>query len=133
MPTMGQDIERTRFDRHDFSRFEARLRAETEVLHELVEQRRLSSHAPVAGLELEAWLIDRQGRPAPCNDAFIERWGSPDVVMGARTLPTSSSTRTWPSRSPATGSAAWRQTFQAWRRCAKVASAMGLKVVIGPG
>ena len=77
---MGQDIERTRFDRHDFSRFEARLRAETEVLHELVEQRRLSSHAPVAGLELEAWLIDRQGRPAPCNDAFIERLGSPDVV-----------------------------------------------------
>ena len=77
---MGQDIEHTRFDGHDFACFEQHLRAETELLHALVEERGLSAHAPVAGLELEAWLIDAQGRPAPRNDEFIERLASPDVV-----------------------------------------------------
>ena len=125
---MGQDIERTRFDRHDFSRFEARLRAETEVLHELVEQRRLSSHAPVAGLELEAWLIDRQGRPAPCNDAFIERLGSPDVVTELGRFNIELNVPPQPVAGDGLGRLA-ADLEQTWRRCAEVASAMGLKVV----
>ncbi|HNI73745.1 MAG TPA: glutamate-cysteine ligase family protein, partial [Accumulibacter sp.] len=39
-----------------------------------------SNRGPVAGFELEAWLVDRQFRPAPDNLSFIDRLGSPLVV-----------------------------------------------------
>jgi hypothetical protein len=77
---MGQDIQRTQFEHRDFERFTRRLRSETEALHALVEQGALSRHEPVAGLELEAWLIDAAGSPAPRNAEFLARLGSPDVV-----------------------------------------------------
>jgi len=80
MGGMGQDVDRERFDRRDFSRFGRRLREETAHLHALVEHDALSRRAPVAGLELEAWLVDEQGRPAPRNDEFLACLGHPDVV-----------------------------------------------------
>jgi hypothetical protein len=42
-----------------------------------VEEGALSTHAPTAGLELEAWLIDAHGRPAPRNDELLARVGCP--------------------------------------------------------
>ena len=128
MPAMGQDVERTRFDRHDFSRFEAHLRDETDALHELVERRGLSSHAPVAGLELEAWLIDRHGRPAPCNDAFIERLGSPDVVTEIGRFNIELNVPPQPVAGDGLGRLA-ADLERTWRRCAETAAGMGLKVV----
>lgn len=128
MPAMGQDVERARFDRHDFSRFDARLRAETDALHDLVERRRLSTHAPVAGLELEAWLIDRHGRPAPCNDAFIERLGSPDVVTELGRFNVELNV----PQQPVAGDGLARLAAdleRTWRLCAETAAAMGLQVV----
>ena len=77
---MGQSVEHTRFQQRDFARFGRHLAEETARLHDLVEGDALSCHAPVAGLELEAWLVDAQGRPAARNDALIARAGSPDVV-----------------------------------------------------
>lgn len=125
---MGQEVEHTRFDGHDFARFQERVRAETELLHALLEQRGLSAHVPVAGLELEAWLIDRQGRPAPRNDEFIERLGSPDVVteLGRFNIELNVPPR------PVAGDGLGRLAAdleQTWRRCNEVAAAMGLGVV----
>jgi gamma-glutamyl:cysteine ligase YbdK (ATP-grasp superfamily) len=77
---MGQDVLRTQFERRDFERFARHLRAETEALHALVEQGALSDHEPMAGLELEAWLVDAAGRPAPRNEEFLARLASPDAV-----------------------------------------------------
>jgi hypothetical protein len=128
MRAMGQDVERTRFDRHDFSRFEVRLRAETEALHELVEQRGLSTHAPVAGLELEAWLIDHHGRPAPCNDAFIERLGSADVVTEIGRFNIELNVPQQPVAGDGLGRLA-ADLERTWRRCAEAAASMGLRVV----
>lgn len=53
---------------------------ETDLLHDRFEQGGFAQAPPVAGLELEAWLTDRAGHPAPMNQAFLERLGSPDVV-----------------------------------------------------
>ena len=128
MRAMGQEVERTRFDQRDFARFDARLRAETDALHELVEQRGLSAHAPVAGLELEAWLIDRHGRPAPCNDAFIERLGSPDVVTELGRFNIELNVPPQPVAGDGLGRLA-ADLERTWRRCAETAAGMGLKVV----
>ena len=77
---MRQAVDRTSFEHRDYARFKRQLAGETALLHDLVERDALSRHAPVAGLELEAWLIDAGGRPAPRNDEFIARIGSPDIV-----------------------------------------------------
>lgn len=71
---MGQEIEREHFTHQDFTAFAARLREETELLGALFETDGLSQRHHVAGFELEAWLVDRDFRPAPLNLAFMERF-----------------------------------------------------------
>ena len=117
-----------RFDGHDFARFARCLRAETEALHAMVETDSLSAHAPVAGLELEAWLIDAAGRPAPRNEEFIARIASPDIVteIGRFNIELNVPPR------PVSGDGLGRLEADldaTWRRCREVASDMGLQVV----
>jgi hypothetical protein len=77
---MGQEITQSHFHRQDFDRFGAQLSRETAQLHAWVEAGALSARDPMAGLELEAWLIDDQGRPAPRNDELLAAVGSAEVV-----------------------------------------------------
>ncbi|HEB94394.1 MAG TPA: glutamate--cysteine ligase [Gammaproteobacteria bacterium] len=76
---MGQEIDDTRFSRQDFTTFQQRLSEETALLGECFQQGRFDPGPPVAGFELEAWLVDAQLRPAPVNARFIERLGNPLV------------------------------------------------------
>ena len=125
---MGQDVERTRFEHRDFALFEQRLQAETALLHGYVEQDVVSRHAPVAGLELEAWLIDDEGRPAPRNDEFIARMGSPDIVteIGRFNI----ELNVPPQAVAGDGLARLEADLaQTWHRCGEVAREMGLQVV----
>jgi hypothetical protein len=125
---MGQSVERTRYLHRDYVRFKRQLDAETTLLHDLVEGGRLSQHAPVAGLELEAWLIDARGIAAPRNEEFIARAASPDIVkeLGRFNIELNVAPQ------PVCGDglrrlAAGLQT--AWTRCREVAAQMGLQVV----
>jgi hypothetical protein len=77
---MGQEVAHTHFRRRDFERFGQRLREETALLHRWAEQGVLSQAAPRAGLELEAWLVDAQGRPAPRNTELLQALQCADVV-----------------------------------------------------
>jgi gamma-glutamyl:cysteine ligase YbdK (ATP-grasp superfamily) len=77
---MGQFVDQTSFEQRDYTRFRRELNVETTLLHDLVESDALSRHPPMAGLELEAWLVDAAGRASPCNQAFIDRLGSSKVV-----------------------------------------------------
>ncbi len=77
---MGQEIDDACFCRQDFNTFHQRLAEETALLAEWFEQGHFDPGSPVAGFELEAWLVDAQLRPAPVNARFIERLGSPLVV-----------------------------------------------------
>lgn len=77
---MGQEIESERFGPRDFEVFRARLAAETGLLEAWFREGRFASGPFVAGLELEAWLVDARGYPAPVNVPLLERLADPMVV-----------------------------------------------------
>ena len=74
---MGQEINRTDFTEGDFERFRHRLEEETLALKKRIETGRCSQQPPVAGFEIEAWLIDDAMAPAPVNERFLEGFGDP--------------------------------------------------------
>ncbi len=77
---MGQEIDTMRFEPRHFNEFERRLRHETELLGEWMRSGRFSDRGPVAGFELEAWLVDREFEPACLNQAFMQVMDNPLVA-----------------------------------------------------
>lgn len=77
---MGQEIQSNHFKRRDFQRFSERLRDETELLRDWFAHGGFSAQRAVGGLELEAWLVDAQYRPAPINDVYLKQLNDPWVV-----------------------------------------------------
>ncbi|MDG4553277.1 MAG: glutamate--cysteine ligase [Candidatus Competibacter sp.] len=77
---MGQEISQSEFTHRDFDRFGERLRRETAILGDWFRERRFAPVSGIAGFEVEAWLVDRAGQPAPLNQAFLERMADPLVV-----------------------------------------------------
>jgi hypothetical protein len=71
---MGQEIHTTHFSEDDFKRFRERLSLETELLRDWFETGHLDDSEPVAGFEIEAWLIDEDYHPKPVNREFLERF-----------------------------------------------------------
>jgi len=74
---MGEEITTSHFTEDDFMRFKQRLNCETEELRCWFNEHRFSSHQPVAGYEMEAWLIDKQARPAACNGPVLKAANTP--------------------------------------------------------
>jgi gamma-glutamyl:cysteine ligase YbdK (ATP-grasp superfamily) len=77
---MGQEIESVRFSPDDFAAFSARLKDETTLLESWFQSGNFSRRDRMGGFELEAWLVDRQERPAPINDVFLKRLDNAMVV-----------------------------------------------------
>jgi gamma-glutamyl:cysteine ligase YbdK (ATP-grasp superfamily) len=77
---MGQEIEAARFTPEDFVEYADRLRAETVLLGEWFSADAFSPRDRMGGFELEAWLIDSDGRPAPRNEKFLKQLDNPMVV-----------------------------------------------------
>ena len=77
---MGEEISCSHFKHHDFQRFARLLKQETEVLESWSREGRLSRQRSVGGLELEMWIIDRNGTPLPLNERLIAQAASPDIV-----------------------------------------------------
>jgi gamma-glutamyl:cysteine ligase YbdK (ATP-grasp superfamily) len=77
---MGDEIAHSKFSAADFRQFEQCLDVETRLLAEWFRDQAFSARVPECGLELEAWLIDRQAAPLACNEAFLERLDDPLVV-----------------------------------------------------
>jgi len=69
---MGEEIQYGRFNKTDYQKFVARLKAETQRLKTLFDEQRFADSALMAGYELEAWLIDRQGKPLAINEQFLQ-------------------------------------------------------------
>ncbi len=76
---MGQEIDHSHFQQKDFDAFMQRLTQETELLGRYFAEGQFDEHPPVAGFELEAWLVDEHLHPAPINQAFLQRLNSPLV------------------------------------------------------
>jgi gamma-glutamyl:cysteine ligase YbdK (ATP-grasp superfamily) len=77
---MGKEIATHRFSRRDFSEFERRLRRETMMLRDWFASDVFRPGTPHGGFEIEAWMVDPAGNPAPINEVFLERLNNPAVV-----------------------------------------------------
>jgi gamma-glutamyl:cysteine ligase YbdK (ATP-grasp superfamily) len=78
---VGQEIDRIRFDARDFDRYAKRLEQETKLLAEWARTGLFSNRGPVAGFELEAWLVDEDFQPAPVNKAVLEALADPLATL----------------------------------------------------
>lgn len=74
---MGQEIQATAYREIDYRRFQQRLNAETELLAKMVQQKAVSEAPPVAGFEIEAWLLHDDMQPASLNDAYLRSFNHP--------------------------------------------------------
>ncbi len=77
---MGEEIRRLRFTPRDFAAYHDRLLAETRLLGRMLDGGRFDESGHVGGFELEAWLLDHSGYPAPDNERFLARLANPMVV-----------------------------------------------------
>lgn len=77
---MGQEISRSTFTREDFQRFQACLHQETALLADRFQRKGFAATGGIGGFEIEAWLVDRRGHPAPLNQLFLEKMDHPLVV-----------------------------------------------------
>lgn len=68
---MGQEITKQHFQHQDFQTFRQRLERETATVWRWYRENRFSRHPSLGGFELEAWLVDAAGRPAPIGEAFL--------------------------------------------------------------
>lgn len=68
---MGQETRTQVYQPADFQHFQQQLTIETKLLQELIVNFGCSERSPVAGFEIEAWLLDDAMRPAPCNDIYL--------------------------------------------------------------
>ncbi len=126
---MGQEISRSTFTRQDFRRFRARLRQETGTLSGWFCDERFTPAGGVAGFEIEAWLVDRQGQPAPLNRAFLERLADPLVVPELSVFNIELNTPPLPLR----GDVLRRMHANLeslWQRCQRVAAELDATVVL---
>ncbi len=74
---MGQEIALEHFDSADFERFHHRLSRETNLLKQVLAQQGCSMHTPMAGFEIEAWLVDDKLQPAAINEYYLECFKHP--------------------------------------------------------
>jgi len=77
---MGQEIASSRFEQAEFERFGRRLDHELALFAQWLGEGRFSSRRAIGGLELEAWLVGRDGEPLPINEAFLDCAADPSIV-----------------------------------------------------
>jgi gamma-glutamyl:cysteine ligase YbdK (ATP-grasp superfamily) len=76
---MGQEIPHSSFSDGDFRRYQQMLEDESALLKQWFEENRFECQHPVAGCELEAWLIDDHCVPAPVNVECLEELDDEDA------------------------------------------------------
>ncbi|MBC8284032.1 MAG: hypothetical protein H8E32_09480 [Nitrospinae bacterium] len=77
---MGREITTTDFSNEDYKEFEKKLRDESRILREWFDAETFEKTEGNCGLELEAWLVDRNFDPYPENEEFLKRINNPLVV-----------------------------------------------------
>jgi hypothetical protein len=77
---MGDEISDTKFSAEVFEEFRNRLDMETVILQSWIDEGKLRCDRPWAGCELEAWLTDGDGNPAPNNDELLSKLDNKPVV-----------------------------------------------------
>ncbi len=77
---MGNEIPSSHFNPEDLELFKSRLQQETKIIDQWFAQNRFGGEQRMFGYELEAWLVDKNYRPAPVNEQFLKMLNHPLVV-----------------------------------------------------
>lgn len=77
---MGQEIQEVHFTEEAFAEYRQRLEDETALLLAWEQEGRMRDVPFRLGFELEGWLVDEQGMPAPRNQEFLRQVNDPEVV-----------------------------------------------------
>jgi gamma-glutamyl:cysteine ligase YbdK (ATP-grasp superfamily) len=126
---MGDEITHSNFLATDFELFNKHLQQETRLLGQWFEDGAFSLRVPVCGLELEAWLIDRQALPAPVNRQFLEQMNDPLVVPELAKFNVELNVDPEPLHGKAL-SQLHRGLQQTWDRCGAVAADLDTRLVM---
>lgn len=125
---MGDEINSRYFGADHFSGFRERLDAESALLRDYFQRNEFSHRGDMAGFELEAWLVDAKGNPAPRNGEFLERINDPLVVpeLAAFNVELNGSPSSLTGR---VFSRLHDELAATWGRCVDTAREMGLHLV----
>ncbi|MFQ5643969.1 MAG: glutamate-cysteine ligase family protein [Thiogranum sp.] len=126
---MGDEITHSDFLAADFESFNESLQQETRLLGQWFDEGAFSSRVPVCGLELEAWLIDAQARPAPVNRQFLEDMNDALVVPELAKFNVELNVDPQPLNGKAL-SRLQRDLQQTWDRCGTVAAGLDSRLVM---
>ncbi|MEJ2460805.1 MAG: glutamate--cysteine ligase [Candidatus Thiodiazotropha sp.] len=124
---MGQEISSSRFTEADFAEFVRRLEDETRLLSQWFEEGRFSHRESLAGMELEACLLQENGDPAPENQVFMEGFDEPLVVPELATFNLELNSRARPLQGDVFARMA-RELEALWGKCNLRAGELGLRM-----
>lgn len=126
---MGQEIESNVFSPEAFAEFRRRLDVETRLLAELERKGDLDTGDAEGGSELEAWLVDDAGRPAPVNPQLLgvvdEPWLLPELSTFNVEL-----NATPVGFAPGMLARMHAELVERWRRCEEAASRIDAHMVM---
>lgn len=126
---MGEEIGQSRFGTAEFVEFRARLQRETALLRQWFADDRFAADRRTGGLELEAWLIDAAGRPAPVNEQFLATLAHPLVVPELALF--NIEINSTPVRLEGNAlSAMHSELLDTWQRCRAAASSLGVDTLM---
>jgi gamma-glutamyl:cysteine ligase YbdK (ATP-grasp superfamily) len=124
---MGQEIPSRRFSDEDFAEFGRRLEAETRLLAQWFEEGAFEQRGNLAGMELEACLMQPNGDPAPDNQRFMKGLEEPLVVPELATFNLELNSRVRPLKGNVFARMALELTAL-WTRCNRRATELDLRM-----
>jgi len=126
---MGEEIATRFFTDESFAANRERLVAETELLQRWFADRQFSTRGSIGGFEVEAWLVDSRGVPAPVNDAFLTTLDDPLVVAELSVFNVEINTP--PQVLGGAALATLQQNLErTWRQCNTVAAALDSELMV---
>jgi len=126
---MGEEIRNSQYQPDDFKQFHEKLKTETELVSQWFHDNHFSSASPVAGFELEAWLVDEQFRPSPLNDIFLKQLNDPLASPELASFNVEFNTTPRPLTRHVF-SAMHAELVQLWRRSKAVASSLDIRLAM---
>lgn len=126
---MGEEIDVEQFSEEDYLRFQAKLKEENQLLHQWFVEHSFEDSDPVAGFELEAWLLDENYRPAPLNESYLEALNSPlaSPELASFNFEVNSTPQNLKSHALST---LYSELVQTWKACQQTASDIGCQAVM---
>ncbi|MEJ2141089.1 MAG: glutamate--cysteine ligase [Gammaproteobacteria bacterium] len=126
---MGEEIDVGQFSEEDYLRFQRKLQEENRLLHQWFSQDKMDDRKPVAGFELEAWLLDENYRPAPLNEAYLQKLASPLASPELASFNFEVNSTPQDLRAHAL-STLYSELVQTWKACQQTAQGMGCQSVM---